>query len=108
MLSDKPELILDLQETIMLNEVKGDESAMAESIEAANDTMGYKPSKNYAFPIFWASFAPVFTVTAGALVKLQAMTQIPWMSFIVLSGVSVRILILPLMIRQMTLINKMS
>jgi membrane protein insertase Oxa1/YidC/SpoIIIJ len=30
------------------------------------------------------------------------------MSFIILSGVSVRLAILPLMIRQMTLINKMS
>ena len=40
--------------------------------------------------------------------KLQAATQIPWFSFIVLCGVGVRVAILPLMIRQMTLINKMS
>jgi membrane protein insertase Oxa1/YidC/SpoIIIJ len=47
-------------------------------------------------------------VTAAALIKLQAATAIPWMSFIILSGVSVRLCILPLMIRQMTLINKVS
>ena len=58
--------------------------------------------------MFWAWGAPVFGATASALVKLQAFTQIPWMSFIVLSGVTVRLAILPLMWRQMALVNKMS
>ena len=75
---------------------------------AAADTLQYKPQKNFAFPILWAWFAPVFSVTAAALVKLQAFTQIPWMTFIVLSGVSVRLIMIPFMIGQMTLINKMS
>lgn len=86
----------------------GDTAADAEAVTAAADNMQYKPQKNYALPFIWAYFAPVFSVTAAALVKLQALTHIPWMSFILLSGISVRLCILPLMIRQMTLINKMS
>ena len=107
-LTETPELILDLKDTIMANEVQADAEAATQAAAAASDDLGYKPTKNYALPFIWAYFAPVFSVTAGALIKLQAMTQIPWMSFIVLSGVGVRLLILPLMIRQMSLINKMS
>jgi membrane protein insertase Oxa1/YidC/SpoIIIJ len=59
-------------------------------------------------PFVWAYFAPVFSVTAAGLIKLQALTQIPWMSFIMLCGVGVRICILPLMLKQMTLINQVS
>jgi membrane protein insertase Oxa1/YidC/SpoIIIJ len=107
-LTKQPELVLDLKELILANEVKGDQSAEAESIAAAADALQYKPPKNYSLPFIWAYFAPVFSVTAAALIKLQAATAIPWMSFIILSGVSVRLCILPLMIRQMTLINKVS
>jgi membrane protein insertase Oxa1/YidC/SpoIIIJ len=64
--------------------------------------------KNFAMPIIWAWFAPVFSVTSAALIKLQALTAIPWLPFIIISGVSVRLMIVPLMIRQMTLVNKMS
>ena len=92
----------------MANESSGDNLATAESVAAASDDLGFKPQKNFSMPFIWAYFTPVFTVTAAGLVKLQAFTQIPWMSFIILSGVSVRLCILPLMIRQMTLINKMS
>lgn len=59
-------------------------------------------------PILWAKFAPVFAVTASALVKLQAITSIPWLTFIAGSGVLVRVMLLPMMIRQMSLINQMS
>ena len=107
-LEQKPELILDLKEVIMANESAGDQMANAESVSAAADGLQQKPVKNFSMPFIWAYFTPVFTVTAAGLVKLQAFTQIPWMSFIILSGISVRLCILPLMIRQMTLINKMS
>jgi hypothetical protein len=50
-------------------------------------------------PFIWAYFSPVFTVTAAALVKLQAFTGIPWMSFIMSCGIGVRLMILPMMIR---------
>ena len=107
-LEHNPELILDLKEVIMANEASGDQMATAEAVTAASDGMQYKPQKNFSMPFIWAYFTPVFTVTAAGLVKLQAFTNIPWMSFIILSGISVRLCILPLMIRQMTLINKMS
>jgi hypothetical protein len=38
---------------------------------------------------------------------LQAATQIPWLPFIVGCGFGIRLLLAPLMIRQMVLINKM-
>lgn len=75
---------------------------------AAAGNLQHKPQRNFAFPIIWAWFAPVFSVTAAALVKLQAFTQVPWMTFIVLCGLSVRMVMIPFMIGQMTLINKMS
>lgn len=67
-----------------------------------------RPEKNYSLPIIWSAFAPVINVTAAALIKLQFFSQVPWMSFIVLCGLGVRVLILPLSVLQMTLINKMS
>jgi len=93
---------------ILANEAKGDIAATAESMAAASDQMSYKPTKNYSLPFMWAYFAPVFSVTAAALIKLQAATGMPWMYFIILAGAGVRLAILPLMIRQMTLINKVS
>ena len=50
----------------------------------------------------------MFNATAAALISLQAYTQIPWFSFIVLCGVGVRLCLAPMMVRQMVLINKMS
>ena len=92
----------------MENEARATAAIDAESIEAASEALKYKPTKNYALPFIWAYFAPVFTVTAAGLIKLQAATAIPWLPFIIMSGVGVRVAILPLMIRQMTLINKVS
>lgn len=91
-----------------MNEVKSQSDSVSEALAAAPENLQYKPQKNYSLPFIWAYFAPVFSVTAAGLVKLQAITQIPWMSFIVLCGVGIRVMILPMMIQQMTLINKMS
>jgi len=108
-LTKSPELVLDLKDLILKNQQLGDVSSEAEAAtSAATEALQYKPEKNYSLPFIWAYFAPVFSVTAAGLIKLQAFTQIPWMSFIVMSGVGVRLCILPLMIRQMTLINKVS
>ena len=107
-MKDKPELILDLKSTILANAEAAQTAADAEAITAAADNLQYKPEKNFAYPLLWSYGAPLFTATGVALVKLQAATAIPWMSFIVLAAVAVRVSILPLMIRQMTLINKMS
>ena len=72
-LTEKPELILELKDLIMNNEAASSAAAATEAATAAT-AEGYKPTKNYALPFVWAYFAPAFTVTAGALVKLQAMT----------------------------------
>ena len=101
-------MILDLKSTILANAEAAQTAADAEAITAAADNLQYKPEKNFAYPLLWSYGAPLFTATGVALVKLQAATAIPWMSFIVLAAVAVRVSILPLMIRQMTLINKMS
>lgn len=50
----------------------------------------------------------MFNATAAALISLQGATGIPWFSFIALCGVGVRLMLAPLMVRQMILINKMA
>jgi membrane protein insertase Oxa1/YidC/SpoIIIJ len=107
-LRDNPHQILELKTTIFQNLEKTDLAASAEAAAATAESMQYKPKKVFSLPIFWAWMSPIFSVTAAGLVKLQAATAIPWMSFIVLSAFAVRAAILPLMIRQMVLINKMS
>lgn len=61
-----------------------------------------------ALPFIWAYFAPIFNVTAAALISLQAGTGIPWFPFFVACGFGVRAMLAPIMISQMVLINKMS
>jgi membrane protein insertase Oxa1/YidC/SpoIIIJ len=62
----------------------------------------------YSLPFIWAWGAPVFTACASTLISLQAGTGVPWLPFIVLCGVGVRLVLAPMMLRQMTLINKIS
>ena len=42
-LETNPELILDLKEIIMANEAQGDQMASTEAINAASDSLQYKP-----------------------------------------------------------------
>ena len=69
---------------------------------------GIQAAKTFNLPWVWAWGAPVFKATAAALIAVQAGTQIPWFPFIVMCGVGVRMVLAPMMIRQMVLINKMS
>lgn len=41
------------------------------------------------------------------LIKIQFASGIPWLPYIIICGVTVRLVMAPLMIRQMILINKM-
>jgi len=108
-LKENPQAVLELKEIIFETMKMGDDMAESQAYEAAaDDLQQQKKPKSYTLPIFWSMFAPVFDFTAAKLIKLQAFCGIPWMSFIVLCGLGVRIAILPLMIKQMTLINKMS
>lgn len=80
----------------------------AQAIASAAEALAYKPPKVYSLPFIWAWGAPVFGATASALISLQAGTGIPWLPFIALCGFGVRAMLAPLMIRQMSVINKMS
>lgn len=51
---------------------------------------------------------PVFSIGAVYIMKLQAFTGIPWFPYLILLGVGIRVMLIPFMIRQMVLINKMS
>jgi membrane protein insertase Oxa1/YidC/SpoIIIJ len=75
---------------------------------SATEAMQTKAPKTYTLPFIWAWGAPVFNATAAALISIQASTGIPWMSFIILCGAGCRLMLAPLMIRQMILINKMA
>lgn len=105
-LSESPELILDLKESMLEIEAKGDMMAEVDALnQAAIDPLTYRP-RVYAFPMMLAPFAPVFGFGAMAIIKLQAFTTIPWLPFLIMLGAGVRISILPLMVKQMTLVNK--
>jgi len=80
---------------------------MTAAAEAASQA-AIQPVKTYSLPFIWAWGAPVFNATAATLIAMQAGTGIPWFPFIVGCGFGVRLILAPMMIRQMTLINKMS
>mmetsp|Transcript_27871 Transcript_27871/g.20891 ORF Transcript_27871/g.20891 Transcript_27871/m.20891 type:complete len:238 (-) Transcript_27871:311-1024(-) len=80
---------------------------MTTAAQTSAEALQYKPPKIYSLPFLWAYFSPVFAFTAAYIIKLQAATSIPWFPFIILCGFGVRLLLAPLMIRQMVLINKM-
>jgi hypothetical protein len=69
-LIENPRLILDLKENILQNLQSGEAAADVEAVAAAADALQHKPSKNYSLPFIWAWFAPVFSVTSVALIKL--------------------------------------
>ena len=69
-LSEKPELILDLKDTVLSNMESATAAADAEAVAAASEALAYKPTKNYSLPFIWGYFAPVFSVTAAGLIKL--------------------------------------
>ena len=65
-----PQKIIDLQEIILNHEQASEAAAQAEAVAAAAENFQVKPEKTYAFPLFWAWFAPVFTGTGAILVKV--------------------------------------
>ena len=93
----------------MMAGVEGNKESVAEAAEAAASAASSSPgtAKVFTLPIFWKWLTPVFAVTSVWILKVQALTQIPWLPFLVLCGMSVRLVLAPMMIKQMTLINKM-
>jgi membrane protein insertase Oxa1/YidC/SpoIIIJ len=62
----------------------------------------------YMMPLGWGWAFPFVKYTAMALVAAKTALSIPWMSFFILSGIFIRIIFMPLMIRQMVLIQRMA
>lgn len=62
----------------------------------------------FMMPLGWGWAFPFVKYTAMALVTVKATLSIPWMPFFILSGIFIRILFFPLMIRQMVLVHRMA
>jgi membrane protein insertase Oxa1/YidC/SpoIIIJ len=59
-------------------------------------------------PLGWGWFFPVIKYSAMVLVSIKTYFAIPWLSFFIICGLSVRLFMLPLMIRQMVLVQRMA
>ena len=62
----------------------------------------------FMMPLGWGWAFPLVKYTAMGLVAFKTALSIPWMSFFILSGMLIRIFFMPLMIRQMVLIQRMA
>lgn len=88
-----------LQDLILANDAASKAQLASQALQTAAESLQYKPPKIYSLPFIWAYFAPVFTVTAAYLMKLQAFTAVPWLPFFIMCGFGVRLILAPLMIR---------
>lgn len=62
----------------------------------------------FMMPLGWGWAFPFVKYTAMGLVAVKTTLSIPWMTFFILSGMLIRIIFMPLMIRQMVLIQRMA
>ena len=62
----------------------------------------------FSMPLGWGWAYPLIKYTSAGLVAIKVSLNIPWMSFFILTGISVRLLMLPLIIKQIISIQKMS
>lgn len=62
----------------------------------------------FMMPIGWGWAYPFVKYTAMMLVAIKTSTAIPWMPFFIICGLSIRVIFLPMMIRQMVLIQRMA
>ncbi len=61
----------------------------------------------FMMPIGWGWAFPFVKYSAMALLAVKTTLCIPWMSFFILSGLAIRIIFFPLMVRQMVLVHRM-
>ncbi len=59
-------------------------------------------------PLGWGWAYPIIKYSAMLLVSVKTSLAIPWLPFFILCGLGVRLVMLPLMIRQMVLIQRMA
>jgi len=76
-----------------------DAASMALAVQSAAESAPVTPQKVFTLPFIWAWGAPVFAAGAATLIKLQALSGIPWLTFITLCGFGVRAFLAPMMIR---------
>jgi len=60
-----------------------EKQSSAEAAEAVAGASSGSP-KIYSLPLFWKWLTPVFAVTSAWILKLQMVTQIPWLPFLVM------------------------
>ena len=100
-----PTKIMDFKSIITEQaEAKAQALISTDAAEAAAATTQTSP-KVYTLPLFWKWLSPVFAVTSVWILNLQAATHIPWLPFLILWGFGVRLIMAPLMIRQMVRIK---
>jgi membrane protein insertase Oxa1/YidC/SpoIIIJ len=62
----------------------------------------------FIMPLGWGWAYPIIKYTTILLVSIKTSLSIPWMPFFILSAIVIRMVMLPLMIRQMVLIQRMA
>lgn len=62
----------------------------------------------FLMPIGWGWAFPIVKYSAGVILAAKAFTGISWLPFFMICGVTIRLLFLPLVIRQMILIQRMA
>lgn len=62
----------------------------------------------FTMPFGWGWIFPVIKKTTAILVGIKMSLNIPWFGFFIISGITVRLLLAPFMIKQMVSIQKMA
>lgn len=75
--------------------------------QSMQDRLNYNQSK-FAMPFGWGWTFPFVHATTCFLLSAKSTLGISWIAFFVVSALTVRMLMLPLIIRQISSINKMS
>jgi membrane protein insertase Oxa1/YidC/SpoIIIJ len=62
----------------------------------------------FVMPLGWGWAYPFIKYTTMVLVSIKTSLNMPWLSFFILSAIAIRLIMLPLMVRQMVLIQRMA
>ena len=62
----------------------------------------------FMMPLGWGWTYPIIKYSSMLLVSLKIYTTLPWFTFIILCGLIIRLIMLPFMVRQMILIQRMA
>ena len=62
----------------------------------------------FTMPIGWGWAFPLIKYVSIGLLAIKTYTAIPWFPFFILAGITIRVLMIPLLIKQMILIHRMA